>query len=144
MAHNFIDASPYSFAVLFVFFKEIIIMYLFTLRSYSIWFRYFLKDSSFSTFFSLIISLSLSVMLIDVFMPFVIQDVFFSSFLVDFLIGACLSRALLKSQKKSFETQVCITIFCGKIPVYFLQIFSERVNVKISKVSVGSTYSFLL
>ena len=59
-------------------------------------------------------------------MPFVIQDVFFSSFLVDFLIGACLSRALLKSQKKSFETQVCITIFCGKIPVYFLQIFFEK------------------
>ena len=35
-------------------------------------------------------------------MPFVIQrlDLIFSSFLVDFLIGACLSRVLLKSRKK--------------------------------------------
>ena len=46
--------------------------------------------------------------------------------------------------KKSFKTQVYITIFCGKVPVYFLQVPFERVSVKTSKVSVGSTYSFLL
>ena len=84
-------------------------------------------------------------MLIDVIMPFVIQglDLIFSFIFVDFLIGACLSRALLRSQK-SFKTQVWITIFCGKVPVYFLQIPFKRVIVKTSEVSVGSTHFFML
>ena len=84
-------------------------------------------------------------MLIDVFKPFVIQrlDLIFSSFLVDFLSGACLSRALLESQKK-FKTQARITVFCGNFPVYFLEMPYGRVNVKIPKAYEGSTFSFLL
>ena len=50
-------------------------------------------------------------------------------------------KGFIEKCKKSFKTQIYITIFCGKIPVYFLQILFERVSVKISKVSVGSTCS---
>ena len=79
-------------------------------------------------------------------MLFVIQglDLIFSSFFVEFLIGTCLSRVLLKSWKKVSKPKSIIIIFCGKVPVYFLQIPFERVNVKISEVSVGSTYLFSL
>ena len=56
----------------------------------------------------------------------------------------CMSlKGFIEKQGKSFKLQVYIIIFCGKVPVYFLQIPFERVSVKISKVSsVGSIYSF--
>ena len=79
-------------------------------------------------------------------MPFVIQglDLIFCSFLVDFLIGACLSRVLLKSRKKVSKPK-CISLFSvTKFQFISCRSLFETVNIKISKVSVGSTYSLSL
>ena len=51
-------------------------------------------------------------------------------------------KGFIEKSKKSFKSQVYITISCGKVPVYFLRIPFERVNVNTSKISAGITYSF--
>ena len=66
----------------------------------------------------------------------------FLFFFADSLNGVYLSKLLLKNPEKSFKSKAYIIISCGKVPGYFLQIPFKRVNVKISKIYIGSIYSF--
>ena len=68
-------------------------------------------------------------------MPFVIQglDLIFSSFLVDFLISACLSRALLKSRKKVSKPRSTPLFFVAKFQFISCRTFLKESMLKYLK-----------